>query len=75
MQASSASRPSCSDYGANHPERSATALTTNRVYKHWPAIFNNDSAPTSALLDRLLHHADTVRIEGKSCRMKEQIQQ
>ncbi|MBI2318341.1 MAG: ATP-binding protein [Betaproteobacteria bacterium] len=55
-------------------ERGATLITTNRVYKQWPTIFNNDSVLTSALLDRLLHHADTVRIEGKSYRMKDQIE-
>ena len=55
-------------------EHGATLITTNRVYKSWPAIFNNDSVLTSALLDRLLHHAETVRIEGKSYRMKDQIE-
>lgn len=55
-------------------ERGATALTTNRVYKQWPTIFNNDSVLTSALLDRLLHHADTVRIEGRSYRTKDQVE-
>jgi DNA replication protein DnaC len=55
-------------------ERGATLITSNRVYKQWPAIFNNDSVLTSALLDRLLHHAETVRIEGKSYRMKDQIE-
>jgi DNA replication protein DnaC len=54
-------------------ERGSTLITSNRVYKQWPDIFNNDSVLTSALLDRLLHHADTVRIEGKSYRMKDQI--
>jgi DNA replication protein DnaC len=54
-------------------ERSSTILTTNKVFKHWAEIFNNDSALTSALLDRLLHHAETVLIEGKSYRMKDQI--
>ena len=54
-------------------ERSSTILTTNKVFKHWAEIFNNDSALTSALLDRLLHHAETVVIEGKSYRMKDQI--
>ena len=49
-------------------------LTSNRAYKHWPEIFNNDSTLTSALLDRLLHHAETVIIEGKSYRMKDQIE-
>jgi DNA replication protein DnaC len=55
-------------------ERSATIITSNRVYKNWPEIFNNDSTLTSALLDRLLHHAETVIIEGKSYRMKDQIE-
>lgn len=49
-------------------------VTSNRVFKHWPEIFNNDSTLTSALLDRLLHHAETVVIEGKSYRMKDQIE-
>jgi DNA replication protein DnaC len=55
-------------------ERGATLITTNRVFKQWPTIFNNDSVLTSALLDRLLHHAETIRIEGKSYRMKDQIE-
>lgn len=55
-------------------ERSATIITSNRAFKHWAEIFNNDSTLTSALLDRLLHHAETVLIEGKSYRMKEQIE-
>ena len=55
-------------------ERGATLITTNRVYKHWAAIFNNDAVLTSALLDRLLHHAETVRIEGKSYRSKDQVE-
>ena len=55
-------------------ERGATLITSNRTYKQWPTIFNNDSVLTSALLDRLLHHAETIRIEGKSYRMKDQIE-
>ena len=55
-------------------ERGATLITTNRVYKHWASIFNGDSVLTSALLDRLLHHAETVPIEGKSFRTKDQIE-
>ncbi len=54
-------------------ERSSTLITTNRAFKHWAEIFNNDSVLTSALLDRLMHHAETVLIEGKSYRMKDQI--
>jgi DNA replication protein DnaC len=55
-------------------ERGSIVLTTNQPYKHWARIFNNDSTLTSAVLDRLLHHADTVIIEGKSYRMKDQIE-
>ena len=54
-------------------ERGATLMTTNRVYKQWAGIFNNDAVLTSALLDRLLHHAQTIRIKGKSFRSKEQV--
>ena len=55
-------------------ERGSIVLTTNQPYKHWPKIFNDDSTLTSAVLDRLLHHAETVIIEGKSYRMKDQIE-
>lgn len=55
-------------------ERGALVITTNLAYKHWAEIFNHDSTLTSALLDRLLHHAETVIIEGKSYRMKDQIE-
>lgn len=54
-------------------ERGPIILTTNKPFKKWPEIFNNDSTLTSAVLDRLLHHAETVMIEGKSYRMKDQI--
>jgi len=55
-------------------ETGSTVITTNRAFQDWPAIFNNDSTLTSALLDRLLHHAQTVVIEGKSYRMKDQVE-
>jgi DNA replication protein DnaC len=48
-------------------------ITTNRPYKYWSQIFNNDSTLTSAILDRVLHHVDTVLIEGKSYRTKAEI--
>ena len=52
-------------------EQGAIIITTNRVFKDWPEIFNNDTTLTSALLDRLLHHTEPVVIEGKSFRMKD----
>ena len=54
-------------------ECGSTVITTNKPFKRWPEIFNNDSGITSAILDRLLHGAETVVIEGKSFRMKDQI--
>jgi DNA replication protein DnaC len=55
-------------------ERAPIVLTTNRSYKHWAQIFNNDSTLTSAILDRVMHHVDTVVIEGKSFRMKDEVE-
>jgi len=52
-------------------EHGSIVITTNRVFKDWPEIFNNDSTLTSALLDRLLHHTDAAVIEGPSYRMRE----
>jgi DNA replication protein DnaC len=54
-------------------EQGSVIITCNRAFKDWPEIFNNDSTLTSALLDRLLHHTETIVIEGKSYRMKEVI--
>jgi DNA replication protein DnaC len=51
-------------------EQGSIMITTNRVFKEWPKVFNNDSTLTSALLDRLLHYTEAVVIEGDSYRMK-----
>jgi len=55
-------------------EQGAIVLTSNRAFKEWPKIFNHDSTLTAAILDRLLHHAETIIIEGKSFRMKDQLE-
>jgi DNA replication protein DnaC len=49
-------------------ERGSTIITTNIAFKEWPRIFGGDATMTSALLDRLLHHAETVVLEGDSYR-------
>jgi DNA replication protein DnaC len=54
-------------------ERGSLLITTNQPYKHWAKIFNNDTTITSAVLDRLLHHAETIVLEGRSYRMKDQL--
>jgi DNA replication protein DnaC len=55
-------------------ERGSIVLTSNKAFKQWPSIFNNDSTVTSAILDRLLHHSQTILIEGSSYRMKDRIE-
>jgi DNA replication protein DnaC len=55
-------------------ERGSIVITSNKAFKQWPAIFNGDSTITSAVLDRLLHHAETIIIEGSSYRMKVRIE-
>jgi DNA replication protein DnaC len=55
-------------------ERGAILMSTNRAFKHWPEIFNNDATLTSALLDRLLHHAEIVLVEGQSYRAKDHVE-
>jgi hypothetical protein len=47
-------------YLSRRYERGSIALTTTKPFKQWSSIFNNDSTIASAVLDRLLHHADTV---------------
>lgn len=54
---------------SNRYEHGSIVITTNRPYKDWPIIFNNDATVTSAILDRLLHHVETIKIEGRSYRM------
>ena len=55
-------------------ERGSIVITTNKAFKQWTSIFNGDATITSAVLDRLLHHAETVVIEGSSFRMKDRIE-
>lgn len=54
-------------------EQGSIVLTSNKAYKDWPSIFNGDATITSAVLDRLLHHAETVIIDGNSFRMRERL--
>lgn len=55
-------------------ERNSTVITTNKAYKQWPSILNNDTGLTAALLDRLLHHAETILVDGNSYRMKDRVE-
>lgn len=50
-------------------ERGAMILTSNRGFAEWGEVFN-DPVVATALLDRLLHHAIVVHIEGASYRLR-----
>lgn len=51
-------------------ERGAMILTSNRGFGEWDQVFG-DSVVAAALLDRLLHHATVVQIEGSSYRLRQ----
>lgn len=51
-------------------ERCAMIMTSNRGFSEWGEIFG-DPVVATALLDRLLHHAIVVPIEGNSYRLRE----
>ena len=50
-------------------ERGAMILTSNRGFAEWGEVFG-DPVVATALLDRLLHHAVVVQIEGSSYRLR-----
>ena len=45
-------------------------LTSNRGFAEWGEVFG-DPVVATALLDRLLHHAVVVQIEGSSYRLRQ----
>jgi DNA replication protein DnaC len=51
-------------------EQRPILLTTNKPFAEWNEVFPHSSSVT-ALVDRLLHHAEIVKIEGESYRAKE----
>lgn len=48
-------------------ERGSTIITSNRAIEEWPPMFGNPLL-ASAAMDRLLHHAHVLVIEGDSYR-------
>ena len=51
-------------------EQKPTVLTTNKVFSEWTQVFETASC-VSALVDRIVHRAEIVKIDGKSYREKE----
>ncbi|MER5210040.1 IS21-like element helper ATPase IstB [Streptomyces sp. NPDC002838] len=53
---------------AHRYERASLIVTGDRPLGRWDEVFGGPSAP--AMVDRLAHHAETVRIDGDSYRMR-----
>jgi len=51
-------------------EKGAMVLTSNTSFAEWGTLLGNEVLAT-ALLDRLLHHAEVITINGPSYRMKD----
>jgi DNA replication protein DnaC len=51
-------------------EKKSVVLTTNLAFRDWPTIFPNTTCAT-ALIDRVVHHADVIAIRGDSYRARE----
>jgi DNA replication protein DnaC len=55
---------------ATRYERRSVLVTTNLSFAEWPKVFGGDEKLTTALLDRLAHHAVVITTKGKSFRMR-----
>ena len=59
---------------AKRYEKGSIILTSNLPFGQWGQTFANDTALTSAMLDRILHHSHILQIKGDSYRLKEKKQ-
>ena len=53
--------------GSSSTAKAARILTSNRALEEWYGLFPDDLM-ASAAMDRLLHHAEVVVLEGQSYR-------
>jgi DNA replication protein DnaC len=59
---------------AQRYERRSVLVTTNLAFSEWPKVFGGDEKLTTALLDRLAHHAVVITTKGKSFRMRKRVE-
>src|SRR5215470_17048898 len=52
-------------------EHGSIILTSNTSFAGWGPLLGGDEVLATALLDRLLHHAEVISINGRSYRMQE----
>jgi DNA replication protein DnaC len=51
-------------------EKKSLVLTTNLAFAEWHTVFPSATCAT-ALVERVVHHADIIKIEGESYRLRE----
>jgi DNA replication protein DnaC len=51
-------------------ERASLTVTSNKPFSAWGEIFGDDAVAT-AMIDRLIHHADISSLKGDSYRLKD----
>ena len=56
---------------AKRYENGAMILTSNLTFGSWDQAFAGDAVLSAAMLDRVLHHAHVVTIQGESYRLKD----
>jgi DNA replication protein DnaC len=50
-------------------ERASMIVTSNKPFSAWGEIFGDDAVAT-AMLDRLVHHAEILALKGDSYRLR-----
>ena len=55
---------------SNRYERASMIVTSNKPFSAWGEIFGDDMAAT-AMVDRLIHHAEILSLKGDSYRLKD----
>ena len=51
-------------------EHASIILTSNLPFAHWGDVFG-DRAVASAMIDRIVHHAEVLTLKGNSYRLKD----
>jgi len=51
--------------------RGAILITTNKSVREWTELLAGDEVLATAILDRLLHHAQVLNIKGRSYRLRD----
>jgi len=62
------------EFIAHRYESGSLIITANQSFSAWDNIFP-DSMMTVTAIDRLIHHATIIELEGESYRKKQQLEQ